>query len=128
MNEDLEENGQFKMRAGDTDEPIDESVIPTTVDELRLEKLNTRVTVISILIPVLIVIVLVIAYLDIKKRVVHTEDTGSINVQKLSQDLESRFSSLSVRQAELEQNLTALVQKSDQAAARMEVKLKKMED
>jgi DNA repair exonuclease SbcCD ATPase subunit len=123
--DEIEENGQFKMRLGDD---VENAEIPTSVNELRLEKISTRVTIISILIPVLIVIVLVIAYLDIKKRVLRTEDTGSMSVQNLSKDLESRFSSLSLRQAQLEEQLATLTEQNTQSTARIEVKLKELTD
>lgn len=123
--DEIEENGHFKMRLGDD---VEEAEIPTSVNELRLEKISTRVTIISILIPVLIVIVLVIAYLDIKKRVSRTEDTGSMSVQNLSNDLESRFSSLSLRQAQLEEQLAGLVEQNTHSTARIEVKLKELTD
>jgi uncharacterized protein YoxC len=119
--DEIEENGQFRMAA---DDDIEETMIPSSVDELRLEKISTRVTIISIMIPVLIVIVLVIAYLDIKKRVVQTEDTGSMSVQNLSKDLESRFSSLSLRQARLEEQMASFIDRSDQIMTRIEIKLK----
>ncbi len=119
-----EEDSQFKM----LDDSIEEPEIPSAVDDLRLEKISTRVTIISVMIPVLIVIVLVIAYLDIKKRVMHTEDTGSMSIQKISEDLESRFSSISLRQAQLEEELARLVDNINQSAARMEVKLTKLDE
>lgn len=125
MNDIEEDSGHFKMRL---DGEIEETPIPGAVDEMRLEKISTRVTVITILIPVLIVIVLVIAYLDIKKRVVQTEDTGTMSVQNLSADLESRFSSLSLRQARLEEQLESLVDRNDKALARIEVNLKKLQE
>lgn len=124
-NEIEEDSGHFRMRLNDD---IEETGIPAAVDEMRLEKISTRVTIISIMIPVLIAIVLVIAYLDIKKRVVQTEDEGSMSFQNLSADLESRFSSLSLRQARLEEQLTSLVDRNEQALARIEVKLKKLEE
>jgi chromosome segregation ATPase len=96
------------------------------VDELRLEKISQRVTLISILIPVLIVIVLVIAYLDIKKRMTYSEDTDTMEFQKLSSDLESRFSSLSVRQARLEDALSRLSEQHNDAIAAININLDKM--
>jgi DNA repair exonuclease SbcCD ATPase subunit len=123
-----EDNGQFKMRLDDDMEDLEVTSIPASVDEMRLEKINTRVTIISILIPVLIAIVLVIAYLDIKKRVVRTEDEGSMSFQNLSADLESRFSSLSLRQAKLEEQMNGLSDRNNKALARIEVNLKKLDE
>lgn len=94
MDDQDKDQGKFKMRL-DTDE--DEAPVAGQVDELRMEKLSQRVTMISILIPVLIVVILIIAYMDIKQRVLRTEDTGVSGVQNLSKDMESRFSTLSLR-------------------------------
>ena len=74
-----------------------ESIYAEERNGLRLEKLAQRVTIISILLPVLIGIILVISYLDIKSRVSTLQDTGESAVQSLSKNLESRFSSLSVK-------------------------------
>ena len=125
MKENDLEDSTFKMPVGGT---LEESPIPTAVDELRLEKLNTRVTIISIMIPVLIVVVLLVTYLDIKKRVVETEDTGTMGVQKLSSDLESRFSSLSIRQARLEDETIRMAQNIDKTLTKLEVKMSALSD
>ncbi len=123
-----EENGQFKLQSDHPGEVIDKPEIPSEINELRLEKVSQRVTLISIMIPVLIVIVLVIAYLDIKKRVVRTEDTGTIEFQKLSTDLESRFSSLSVRQARLEGDMARLIEQTNHVTATIQVRLKELQE
>ncbi len=125
MNENLEDNGQFKMRL---DEEIEETPIPTDVDDLRIEKLSHRMTMITILIPVLIVVVLVIAYLDIKKRVIQTEDTGQLTAENLSKDLASRFDSLAMAQRVMEENLARLKDQSDQSLAKVQINLKKLDD
>ena len=117
------EDGQFKMPLDDS---VEDSPIPAGVNELRLEKLNTRVTILSVIIPVLLGIILVFTYLDIKRRMEQTEDTGTMGVQKLSNDLESRFSSLSVRQARLDDETIRLAQNIEKSFARIEVKLKNL--
>lgn len=125
MNENPEDNGQFKMRL---EEGVEETPIPTQVDELRIEKLSHRVTLISILIPVLIVVVLAITYLDIKKRVAQTEDTGQLTAESLSKDVESRFETLARAQRLLEENLARLKDQTDQSVAKVQVNLKKLDD
>jgi chromosome segregation ATPase len=125
MDEQNENGQQFRMRL---DEEVDDAIIPTQVDELRIEKLSHRITLISILIPVLIVVVLVMAYLDIKRRVTLTEDTGAVTAQHLSEDLESRFSSLSLSQAHMEEALTKLQDQTNQSLAKAQVHLKKLDD
>jgi DNA repair exonuclease SbcCD ATPase subunit len=125
MNENLEDNGQFKMRL---DEELDEASMPTDVDNLRIEKLSHRMTMITILIPVLLVVVLVIAYLDIKKRVIRTEDTGQLTAENLSKDLESRFEKLTMAQRVIEENLARLKDQSNQSVAKVQINLKKLDD
>lgn len=125
MDEKPKNNGQFKMRM---DGPADDNVIPTQVDDLRIEKLSTKVTIISIIIPVLIVVVLTIAYLDMKKRVLRTQDTGTSGVENLSKDVESRFSTLSIRQANLEELIKKMGADNNKAIARIQVKLKRLDD
>jgi hypothetical protein len=127
-NQNDEDSGHFRLQTDKLNDDIDEQAIPAEVNELKLEKISTRVTLISILIPVLIVIVLVVAYLDIKKRVVQTEDTGTIEFKKLSGDLESRFSSLSLRQAKLEDAMEKFTRQNDQATAAVQVRLEKLND
>jgi DNA repair exonuclease SbcCD ATPase subunit len=125
INEDNNENMHFKMRLDGEEE---DAVIPAQVDELRIEKLSHRITLISVLIPVLIVVILVIAYIDIKRRVIRTEDTGAVTVQHLSQDLESRFSVLSLGQAHLEEALAKFQDQTNQSLAKAQVNLQKLDD
>lgn len=94
-------------------------------DNLRIEKLSTRVTLVAVLIPCLLVVVLVIAYLDIKHRVINTQTSGSMGVQNLSKDLESRFSNLSLKQAKMEEQLTETSKALETATAALQINLKK---
>lgn len=126
INENMDDNGQFKMRLDE--EEVEETPLPTQVDDLRIEKLNHRMTLITILIPVLIVVVLVIAYLDIKKRVIQSEDTGQLTAETLSKELESRFESLTMAQKVVEENLARLKDQSDKSVAKVQINLKKLDD
>jgi DNA repair exonuclease SbcCD ATPase subunit len=125
MDDDREENVHFRMLP---DEEAEESAIPAQADELRIERLSQRMTLISILIPVLIVVILGVAYLDIKRRVIRTEDTGAETAQHLTEDLESRFSSLSLSQAHLEEAVAKVQDQSNQSLAKAQVNLKKMDE
>lgn len=126
-NENLDDKGQFKMRL-DEEEAADASPIPSQVDDMRIEKLNHRMTLITILIPVLIVVVLAIGYMDIKKRVIQTEDTGQLTAESLSKELESRFESLTMAQKMVEENLARLKDQSDKSVAKVQINLKKLGD
>ena len=63
-----DDTSRFTIRGAQT-EP--DAVYMADADNLRIEKLSTRVTLVAVLIPCLLVVVLVIAYLDIKNRVSH---------------------------------------------------------
>ncbi|MCU0614524.1 MAG: hypothetical protein MUD09_05510 [Desulfobacterales bacterium] len=93
---------EFKIRfsengTGDVNSAMQEEIIGQ-----RLERLSTRVTLISILVPVLICVIFTFAYMDMKSRIFSMHDTGVDEIEKLSRDLESRFSSLSVKFATFE--------------------------
>jgi len=91
---------QFRMRM---DDESSDTLIQEEILEGRIEKLSHRITLVAILIPVLIVVILVLAYLDLTKRVASFQDTGSTEVQALAKSLADRFSSLSVKQAKIEE-------------------------
>lgn len=102
------------------DEGNSDTLLQEEFFDRRIEKLNHRVTLVSILIPVLIVVILVLAYLDLTKRVISFHDTGTVEVKELSKSLADRFSSLSVKQAKLEaaqETLMADIQKAVQQGA-----------
>jgi len=121
MNE-KDDTSRFTIRDGEA-EP-DSSYI-ADAENLRIEKLSTRVTLVAVLIPCLLVVVLAIAYLDIKNRVINTQNSGSMGVQNLSKDLESRFSNLSLKQAKMEEQLAENSKAFKTATAALQVNLKK---
>jgi DNA repair exonuclease SbcCD ATPase subunit len=95
------------FRFGKDDEDNNE-IMHLELQELKMEKLSHRLTLLTILIPCVIGIILGIAYLDIKDRVTRTYDTGTVGVRKLSKDMESKFSSLSLEQAKIKDTLSKL--------------------
>ncbi len=97
-----EKNSGFKFRI---DEESPYAILKDEVKDSQIEKLSKRITLFSILIPLLIGTVLAISYYDLKNRVSKIYDTESGGVSRLSRDLESRFSSLSIKQAKLEESL-----------------------
>ena len=99
MEEDLTPSS-FKLGGDDRE---NDAVMQAELQELKIEKLSQRVLLLTILIPCMIGIIVVVSYLDIKGRVSRTQSTGTIGVQKLSKEMESRFSSLSLEQAKLEE-------------------------
>ncbi|MFO8085919.1 MAG: hypothetical protein R6U27_16550 [Desulfobacterales bacterium] len=97
---------EFRIGFSENDPEDGNSAMREEIMEQRLEKLSTRVTLVSILLPVLIFVIFAFAYLDIKKRVFSMHDTGGERLQKLSRELESKFSSLSIRLAQFEDSFS----------------------
>ncbi len=118
-----DDTSRFTIRNG---EAVQDSDYISDAENLRIEKLGTRVTLVAVLIPCLLVVVLAVAYLDIKHRVINTQNTGSMGVQNLSKDLESRFSNLSLKQAKIEEQLIEHTKTLETATAALQVNLKKV--
>jgi hypothetical protein len=83
------------------DDESPETVLQEDLQKLKIEKLSNRVTLLTILIPFVIGIILVIAYLDIKGRVAQTHTSEATSLERLSKDLDAKFSSLSLEQAKI---------------------------
>jgi chromosome segregation ATPase len=123
---DDEDYSSFKFN-GDDEPDSEQTLYQEEVKDRRVEKLSHRVTIISILIPVLIGVVFYISYRDITSRVSQSQDTGAMEIQNLSTQLEENFAALSVKYGDLEVALTqklAALEKVDKA---MKNNLKKAE-
>ena len=116
------EDSKFRMRIDD-DEPDFKS--QEDIHDLRIEKLSKRITRISILIPCLIFLIALAGYLDLKKSISRTDSTGSMGVKALSKELQSKFSSLSLRQANLEDTLSKKIEAIEKSAASIQANLNK---
>ena len=113
---------------GDDEAESEQTLYREEAKDRRVEKLSHRVTIISILIPVIIGVVFYITYRDITSRVSQTQDTGAMEIQNLSTQLEENLAALSAKYADLEGALTqklAALEKVDKA---MKSNLKKAED
>jgi len=119
------DNSRFQFSA-DGDEP--DAILQDELRELKIEKLGQRVTLLTILIPCMIGVILVITYLDIKDRVTRSYDTGAIGVQKLSKDLASKFSSLSLEQAKINDIQTKKLPELEKSAAFLKSRLSKLQE
>ena len=116
------EDSRFKMRIDD-EKPDFQS--QEEIDDFQVEKLSKRITRISILIPCLIFIITLAVYLNLKKSISITDSTGTMGVKALSKELESKFSSLSLRQANLEDALKKRVEAIEKSTASIQVNLNK---
>ncbi len=134
------------MQIGDFDkeDDISKSVYQDEVNSLKIDKLNNRVTIISIILPCLIGAVLFFAYLDIKERMVSVDSIQAKEVKQVSQKLDEKFNALDVKIAkinfkldkklpELENQITstqgrlAKLDSTKAAKETMETRLAKME-
>lgn len=95
------------MHIGDFDEEddISKSVYQDEVNTLKIDKLNNRVTIISIILPCLIGAVIFFAYLDIKERMVSVDSTQAKEVKQVSQKLDEKFNALDVKIAKINYTL-----------------------
>lgn len=117
----MQDNGRFRL--SNEDETPNEDYIRSEINDLRYEKISNRVTLISILIPCIVIVLLVVAYLDIKRRVRTTQTSGVT----LSKNLDSRFSAISLRQAKLEETIAKNTESSTNSNTKMSDQLKKMQ-
>ena len=96
----MREKNASTFQFGNNDESP-EPILREELQELKIEKLSNRVTLLTILIPFMIGIIIVIAYLDIKNRVTRTHNTEATGMERISKDLETKFSFLSLEQAKI---------------------------
>jgi chromosome segregation ATPase len=124
---DDEEYSSFKFKGND--EPLPEQTIyQEEAEERRLEKLSHRVTILSILIPVIVGAVFYITYRDISSRVSRSQDTGAMEIQNLSAQLEEKYAALSAKYGDLETALTQKLEALNKAVQTITANLKTAED
>ena len=123
----MEEDRTSKSFTIGGDDRESDMVMQNELQELKIEKLGQRVMLLTILIPVMIGVILIISYLDIKDRVKRTQSTGTIGVQKLSKDLDSKFSSLSLEQAKLKEFQDKKLPALEKNDAFLQTRLKKVQ-
>jgi chromosome segregation ATPase len=124
---DDEEYSSFKFK-GD-DEPVSEQMIyQEEAKDRRVEKLSHRVTIISILIPVIIGAVFYITYRDISSRVSQSQDTGAMEIQNLSAQLDEKYAALSAKYGDLETSLAQKLEALEKADKTIKTSLKEAED
>jgi chromosome segregation ATPase len=122
----LRNTSKFKIRAADEDRLAD-SLLTDQIEYRRFEKLNQRVTIITILIPILIGVIIFLGYRNIKEMVSQTQDMGAKELTSLSQSLESNISNISVKQAKLEETLAGKLADLEKMEATVQSSIKKME-
>ena len=126
---DDEEYSSFKFNGDAEPEPEPEqSLYQEEARDRRIEKISHRVTIISILIPVLLGVVFYITYRDITSRVSQSQDTGAMEIQNLSTQLEDQFEALSKKYGELETSLAQKLATLEKVDKSMTANLKQAQD
>ena len=95
------ESKKFEMQMDDESHDFQ---VQEEIDDSKVERLNKRITRVWIILPCLVIIILLAAYFDLKKNLSSLNTMGNMGVQSLSKELESRFSSLSIKEANLEES------------------------
>ncbi len=119
-----DKNSGFKFSI---DEESPDAILQDETKDSRIEKLSKRITLLSLLILLLIGPVLAFVYFDLKSRLDKISGTESTGVSRLSKDLESRFSILSIKQAKLEESLDKKISSIEKKFSSLEANLKKTE-
>ncbi|MEW6672922.1 MAG: hypothetical protein AB1427_14550 [Thermodesulfobacteriota bacterium] len=128
----MTDNGsqKFKIRFDDEgafDAKGPEPPLQEKVENLRLNKLSRRINLFAVLILCLLVFVLVFGYFDIRNKFKNIHVSGLSDVQVLSKDLDSKFSSLSIRQAKIESLLNEKISAMEKTADLLGQKLEQTE-
>lgn len=88
------------------------SLFQQEANTLQIEKLSQRVTIISVIIPCIIIAILTFIYLDITEKVGDADQTQATQMAQVTQNLEIKLNALDVRIAkashELDEKLTTL--------------------
>ena len=124
---DDEQYPSFKFEGDEEPEP-DQKVYEDDIKDRKVEKLSHRVTIITILLPVLIGVIFYIAYRDVTSRVNQSKDVGAMEIQNLTSQLEENFNALSAKYGELETALTEKLASLEKVDKAMKENLKKAED
>jgi chromosome segregation ATPase len=119
-------SSRFKIRFDETVERPDVPVQDELAD-LQIEKLKKRINLLSTLLLILIGGGILIGYLDIRKRFDKIHGSETAEIQTISKDLESRFSSLSIKQAKLESQLTNKFSDIEKVTLSFRIRMKKIE-
>jgi hypothetical protein len=96
---------KFKMRV---DDESTETQFQDEIDDPHIEKLNKRITRISILILCLVGVIILVAYFDLKKNILQIDRTGAKGVQTLYKQQENLEEILTDKIASLEKTTDSL--------------------
>ncbi|MBW2607240.1 MAG: hypothetical protein JRD05_06335 [Deltaproteobacteria bacterium] len=120
-----ESSKEFQIRI---DEESPDVVFQDEIKNLRLEKLSKRVTIISILIPCFICILLLLVYFDLRNKVTANQSTGTMNIQSMSKDFDTRLNKLSSQLSKIEESLTSNISSYEKKISSLKFRIYRVEN
>jgi chromosome segregation ATPase len=108
------------------DDEYSDSLYQEEIKDLRVEKINQRVTIITILLPCLIGVILFIAYRDLTGRVSQSEFSGSKEVRALSEELEEKFKNIATQFTAVQTSLDEKITPIEKTISGLNEKFKKL--
>lgn len=119
------ENTTFKIS---NNEKSPDSFYGEEVLANRLEKVNQKITLFSILIPAILGIILLVGYLDLRYRITGLQASKESDVETLTEDLQSRLESIKKEYIELESTLDSKISYIDKNTYQLKQNLAKSEN
>ena len=120
-----ERSKEFQIRI---DEESPDFVFQDEIKNLRLEKLSKRVTIIAILIPCFICILLLLVYFDLRNKVTANQSTGTMNIQSMSKDFDTRLNKLSSQLSKIEESLASNISSYEKKISSLKFRIYRMEN
>ncbi|MCP4114932.1 MAG: hypothetical protein GY737_05900 [Desulfobacteraceae bacterium] len=120
---DSEPRGPRDIPMGGPDTGTDEltaAMYRQELNELKIEKLGNRITIISVILPCLIGAVLFFAYMDMKERMASVHDTGQTEVQEVAEDLGTKLNAMTVDLAGVQHTLATRLPDFDRTLKALE--------
>ncbi len=110
-----------------TQEDRPDTLLTDQMDHRRLDILGRRVTLITILIPILIILIGLLGYREIRGMISLSQDLGAKDLTSMARNLESSLSNLSINHAKLESDIFARFDQLETTVNRFQENLQKME-
>lgn len=81
----------------------------------RLDKLSLKVTMLTILVPTILIIIIVFIYIDMKDKMVQVHNSGTTEVQQTALELKKLIDDLKTSQTEFENRLNGKIETIEKA-------------
>ncbi|GAB6096862.1 hypothetical protein JCM14469_31150 [Desulfatiferula olefinivorans] len=119
MDNHTDDNFVFGSDEGDT--------FADSLQSARIDKLNQKITLLSILIPLILAVVFAFLYLDLRNKVMTVQDSGASEVRKTAEDLKKDMEALTAAGVAFEKRLAGKIADLEKTMAPLQEKIKKIE-